>query len=363
MSSLQVRMALWTVVGLTLIVPGEGCSPSTDPSLTRNDQNRTAEFLDAAAKGNLTAVKALVDKGQDLGACDDEGMTALHLASREGHEAVAKFLLAAGADVNAKAFVSLNPAATSGGTGPTATLIRGVEEQRIREKSGFTPLHCAVAYGHEAVVRLLIQNGADVNALAKRSGSPLHQAVRRGDINIVDILLEKGAEPNTKSDGGVTPTTLASALGRRDLLERLTRDEMPPPPPELLKGAQERSLIDGLRFAARSLAAAKALLEKGTIDISAEDVLNRKHVLGSIKVDVNTQDKFGRTLLWWAATYGDTDVVEFLLSEGADPDAVDGWGGTALSQASEEGHTEVITLIEQSKRQRGKTVKSAAGAK
>ena len=93
----------------------------------------------------------------------------LHWAARNGHEAMVKALIAAGADVN-----------------------------KVGNQYGGTPLHCAAAYGHEAVVKVLIAAGADVNKAHKYGGTPLSHtplwhALVNGHEAVVKMLIAAGA--------------------------------------------------------------------------------------------------------------------------------------------------------------------------
>jgi hypothetical protein len=92
---------------------------------------------------------------------------------------------------------------------------------------GLTPLHTACSGGSEAVVRLLLSYGADVNAtrtkIPKGSGmglitgtegsTPLHFAAANGHLEVVRLLLEKGAHPTAKDKDGLTPESLAASQG------------------------------------------------------------------------------------------------------------------------------------------------------
>lgn len=81
-----------------------------------------------------------------LNKTDDKGMTALHWAATYGHEAVMRLLLKKGADVQTK------------------------------DKDGWTALHWAAEYGHEAVMRLLLEKGADIQIKDKYGQTALHLA-------------------------------------------------------------------------------------------------------------------------------------------------------------------------------------------
>jgi len=76
--------------------------------------------------------------------------------------------------------------------------------------SGATPLHIAAAYGHDDVMKLLLENGANVNSIAEDAerGTPLHWAVRTQRLETVKILVEAGADINVQDRNGRTPLDL-----------------------------------------------------------------------------------------------------------------------------------------------------------
>ena len=70
---------------------------------------------------------------------------------------------------------------------------------------GRTALHCAADYGQTEIVKYLLSEGANVNALDKHGISPLLNAVFEGHTDCVKVLLEKGANKNQKTPDGATP--------------------------------------------------------------------------------------------------------------------------------------------------------------
>jgi hypothetical protein len=118
----------------------------------------------------------LRENRSDVNLADNAGQTALGWASEFGHEQVVRLLLQAGAGVNA-----------AGGGGYSGTALQRASEN-----------------GHEQVVRLLLEAGADVNAAGggRYSSTALQQASRGGHEQVVRLLVAAGAvKPDSKDDG------------------------------------------------------------------------------------------------------------------------------------------------------------------
>lgn len=101
-------------------------------------------------------------------------------------------------------------------------IIRGLEDLNRLSSQGISALHYAVHAGQIEVVRLLLENGADVNIRDKRDRTPLHQAVRADDSSeLIDLLVENGADLEACDYNGCTPLLLAAKTGRFDDLKKL----------------------------------------------------------------------------------------------------------------------------------------------
>jgi ankyrin repeat protein len=99
--------------------------------------------------------------------------------------------------------------------------------QRVGERSpdGFTPLHLALFGGSEAAARLLIERGADLEALSTASFAqvrPLGTAVFVRSVQLAALLLDAGADPNGAAAGGATPLAAAVQNGDPELIDLLT---------------------------------------------------------------------------------------------------------------------------------------------
>jgi len=154
--------------------------------------------------------------------------------------------------------------------------------------SGETPLHGAASLGEVGVAEVLLDHGADMEAVADYpgmpDGTPLDFAVHFGMVEVVDLLIRRGAK--------VLSTRMAAGAGQVDRV----RHDLP-----VLRQKQD-SLRDVMRCAAVC----------DQVD-AVEFFLNN-----DIAVDADINDH-GATMLHWASWEAKPKMVEFLLSRGADP--------------------------------------------
>jgi ankyrin repeat protein len=174
----------------------------------------------ACTNGNDAMVELLLNAGADPNTALPGGETALMTAARVGTLGSVKALLARGASVDSKddrrGQTALMWAAAEGHTEVVEALVNAGADFRIRLASGFTPLLFAVREGRIGVVRVLLKAGADVNETipiegARRRGyggrmppagaSPLLLAVTNGHFELAAHLLDAGADPNAALPG------------------------------------------------------------------------------------------------------------------------------------------------------------------
>jgi hypothetical protein len=97
-------------------------------------------------------------------------------------------------------------------TGPIAEAARGE-----------TALHCAALYGHDLVVRTLLEHGADANALTSDHRTPLHLAALKGHVEIARVLADNGADLDRRDDNELAAIDLARGKARQELLNLFAR--------------------------------------------------------------------------------------------------------------------------------------------
>ena len=164
-------------------------------------------------------------------------------------------------------------------------LEQGADVNAANDDSGRTVLFYALyrCNPKAELARLLIDNGANINAKATNGGTMLHAAASGNSPDMVKFLLEKGLDVNAKTDMGMTPLHYASA-GRDSCDHKCQTKKV------------------------------QLLLDKGA--------------------DVNAQDNLGITPLHFASGYGShTDTVLLLLNNGANINIKDSNGETVLHHA------------------------------
>ncbi|HEX8391538.1 MAG TPA: ankyrin repeat domain-containing protein [Longimicrobium sp.] len=156
---------------------------------------RELDGWEAAAVGDVDRLLALLRADSELPARrTHDGWTPLHLAGFFGQRQTLGLLLEHGADPNA------------------------LSENRMRN----TPLHATLA-GPMTVegVAALLQAGADPNARQQGGFGPLHSAANRDDVAIIELLLDAESDPNAAADDGRTPLDFARAAGHEEAARHL----------------------------------------------------------------------------------------------------------------------------------------------
>ena len=223
-----------------------------------NDINKA--LIDAVMDGNLKAVKSLIKKGADANTIDSTSeSTILHIASYKGYTEIAKLLIDNGANVNAEAY-------------------------------GYTtPLMTASQMGHLEIALLLIKNKADINATDEYNRSSLVFAYENEHLEVVKLLIDSYAT-NPKAYGYTTPLHIVVFSGSSSYVKL-----------------------------------AKYLIDNGA--------------------DINSKTSKGYEPIHFAAMGGSPSLIKFLIDNGADVNAKTNEGKTPLDLASEWGYIEASNFL------------------
>ena len=175
------------------------------------------DFFQAIKSDNPRVIAGLLQRGFDPNTRNPEGMHGLHLAIQEPAPKVIELLLAQpriAVDVrNPHDETPLMLAALKGMTELAEKLIA---RDADLNKPGWAPLHYAATGGHVAIVRLLLERHAYIDAASPNGSTPLMMAAMYGTPAGVKVLLEAGADPLIKNDLGLSALDFARRADRQE---------------------------------------------------------------------------------------------------------------------------------------------------
>lgn len=194
----------------------------TGQLLALTASNGKTALMVACKEGDLPLVKTLIKAGSRIDAVTETNGTALMFAVLGNHRPIAEWLVTQGADVNvvgSNGWTALTIAAAKGYEQLLQWLIDQGAHAQVRDVYRYTPLMRAVENDHAAVAALLLSLAdTDVNAQDEYANTSLHHAVSAGNVAMVRQLLEKGADPSIPNRQGLSATALASG---KPLIEAL----------------------------------------------------------------------------------------------------------------------------------------------
>jgi ankyrin repeat protein len=253
----------------------------------------------AARTGKVDAVRVLLDHGALANGTNPRGQTPLMWAVSEKNAAAAKLLIERGANVNAKT----NPLS------PPRKL--DLIFSAPTPAGGMAALLFAARQNDLASVKVLLDGGADVNLTSADGSTALLVAIINEHNELAEYLLEHGADPNLADDKG--RAGLYVAIDMRDL-EWSTR----PAPPE-------KDKVDGLQIV-------QALLKHGANPNAR--LVKKIPLRGQPSFDGRWANQIGATPFWRAAQSDDIAVMRLLLENKADPSIASADHTTPLMMAA-----------------------------
>ncbi|KAL8695828.1 MAG: hypothetical protein Q9224_003129, partial [Gallowayella concinna] len=279
----------------------------------------------AASNDQLDAVQLLLNHDADPNLQCSNYRTALQRASYNiGASNIVEILLAHGADVNLDAepsddknddgcITALQCAAKSGDEAIIRILIaNGANLSIERQDSDFiSALHAASSNGMTDNVKVLLELGGEVNLRGGNLGTCLQAAATTGKVETMAALLDAGAEINEHHVGCYGSALIAAIVNTKHDAVKL-----------LLERGADPSLSAGLKYDYPIIAAARL----------SENV-HEVQLLIDAGANVNAQGGTWHTALQAAAVDGNDDTMRVLLDAGADMHAIGGTYGNALSAA------------------------------
>ena len=310
-AAVDARSDVWTEVVKT--TP----EPWNPEYVTEVAQGGYTPLLFAARVGDLASAKLLVEAGADVDDAPPYGTSATVVAAHSGHGAVAAYLLEQGADPNAA-------------------------------EAGYTALHAAILHQDAALVRALLDHGADPDATVMTStpvrrdavdfylhpsyvgATPFWLAARFGAPGIMHMLAERGGNPRVTHHPTYWPGSLSVRDERTQVREGATTALMAAVG---LGGRNPLVAVDRLGRIAESAPVRSTRREP---DPAAHEavVFEAAQLTLALGVDVDTANARGDTALHAAAARGYDAVIELLVANGADLNVTNADGQTPLDVAS-----------------------------
>ena len=291
----------------------------------QNEEGNTALML-ASEGGHYHVVKLLLlNKDPDINIQNNKGQTAVMLASRYGHHQVVELLLSKDPDINIQdnnRETALMVASDNGHHQVVERLLSKDPDINIQNNDRVTALMFASANGHHQVVELLLSKDPDINIQNNDGVTAMMFASHRyGYHQVVELLLSKNPDINIQSNNGWTVLMFASCYGHHQAVELLLSKN-----PDIK--IQNNNGVTALMFA------------------SANGHHQVVELLLSKDPDINIQNNDGVTALMFASANGHHQVVELLLSKDPDINIQNNDGVTALMFASRcYGYHQVVELL------------------
>jgi ankyrin repeat protein len=321
-------------------------------------------IITAAADGNVAVVRHLLDRDPTLSGKGYFYTPPIHFAVREGHPEIVQMLLDAGADSewNGHYGDSLIDMAKERGHDRAATILEQSRDRRGRIPAAETrqdhPIHLAAERGDLRRVReLLDADPTLLNRGDRAGGTPLHRAVLGRASAVVKLLLDRGANIHAIHGAGLGSS---GGYGPHDLQ---AIDFAIWGGPRHVRPSRWRMLLACLRFLIRSrgkryrpapcdVPTARLLLSRGaTYDLTIAAALNDfdrvKAILREDPSRIREARPNGRRPLTTAVEFGYDDIARFLLDQGANPTwaEVNAERGGALHAASWAGNRVLVELL------------------
>jgi len=204
------NIVLYLIVGITVSI-----NAHADAQL---------DLFRAARADNAGGVKSLLERGVDPNLRDEHGQTVLLVAMREPSPKVVDELVASPkVNVDAANSKDETPLMMAAFKGQEDLVAKLIARDAAVNKTGWTPLHYAATNGHLAIIKVLLDKYAFIDAQSPNGTTPLMMAAMYGSAEAVKLLIDEGADQTMKNQQGMTALDFAKRANRGDAVQLLSR--------------------------------------------------------------------------------------------------------------------------------------------
>ena len=181
------------------------------------------DFFRAVRSDNASSIQALLNRGFDPNTVDEQGQAGLLIAMREPSPKVIQVLLdSPKTNVEVRNAKDESPLMLAALKGQQDLVTRLIARDADVNKPGWAPLHYAATGGHVAIMKLLLENYAFIDAQSPNGSTPLMMAAMYGSAAAVQLLLDEGADTTMKNQLGMTALYFARRANRPDAVRLLS---------------------------------------------------------------------------------------------------------------------------------------------
>lgn len=180
------------------------------------------DFFIAIKQDNPRVITGLLNRGFDPDTLDPQGLPGLYLALRDGSLKAAQALIDwPRTNVEIRTAKDESPLMMASLKGHAEMVRKLIARDADVNKPGWTPLHYAATSGHLAIMELLLEHHAFIDAESPNGTTPLMMAAHYGTPAAVKLLLEAGADVRMKNQLGLSAIDFAHRAGRQDVAEMI----------------------------------------------------------------------------------------------------------------------------------------------
>ena len=333
----------------------------------QNESEQTA-FFNAAWYGHLEIMDLLLEAGADPVLPDKDGNTPLIRAAHSGKTAAVRRLLkieAVRQNINAQnenGATAFFKAVNQGHQEIMDLLLEAGADPILPDKDGYTPLRRLVSWGRTKAVKKLLKIEAvkkNINAQNESKETAFFNAAWYGHLEIMDLLLEAGADPILPDKNGNTPLIRAAHSGKTAAVRRLLKIEAVRQNINAQNENGATAFFKAVNQGHQEIM--DLLLEAGADPILPDKdgytplrrlvswgrtkAVKKLLKIEAVKKNINAQNESKETAFFNAAWYGHLEIMDLLLEAGADPILPDKNGNTPLIRAAHSGKTAAVRRL------------------